>query len=281
MHDFLAEFAADAQFLKLLTRRDDEVDLTVAALELARDAEPDLDFTPTLKWIADRGGELSGPLAHAASDTELLEGLGECLRGGHGLVGNAECYEQAESSFLNRVIERKTGLPIALSVLYMAVAGRAGLDLEGVGAPIHFLTRYETLDDPLFLDAFAGGQVLSLEQCLNRVQETSGLSADEALAALAPVGTRTIITRMLNNLKALYARQEDWPACWRVQQRLLALHPGAFHERRDWALLAVRTGRSSPAIDMLESCLATCPADERATLESQLAEARKSLARWN
>lgn len=281
MPDFIADFSADAEFLKLLTRRDDGVDLTRAALELARDADPQLNFAPTLAWIDARAGELGGPLARAPSDVEMLRAFGSHLAGNHGLVGNAECYERADSSFLNRVIELKTGLPIALSVLYMAVAERAGVSLKGVGAPVHFLTRYETLDGVLFVDAFAGGTILTLQNCLDRVQETSGLSGAQALSALEPASSRQIVVRMLNNLKALYARAQDWHACWKVQHRLLALQPAAFPERRDWALVSLRAGRAGPAINMLESCLATCPPDDREMLEQQLDEARRELAKWN
>lgn len=280
MFDFIADFSADTEFRKLLTRRED-VHLATAALELARDADPELDFGPTLKWIDARAGELSGPLARARSDDEVLEALAACLAGRHGLAGNAECYEFPESSFLNCVIERKCGLPIALSVIYMAVAERAGISLAGVGAPAHFMTRYETLVEPLFVDAFAGGKILTLAQCLDRVQDAAGISTEQALASLEPVGPRTIITRMLNNLKALYARQEDWRACWKVQHRLLALQPAVFHERRDWALVSIRSGRAGPAVDLLEDCLKSCPAEERKVLEQHLAEARKALAQWN
>jgi regulator of sirC expression with transglutaminase-like and TPR domain len=279
--DFITDFSADNEFLKLLTRRDDEVDLPRAALELARDADPQLDFSPTLAWIDARAGELSGPLAKASSDEEMLLVFSRELAGHHGLVGNAECYERADSSFLNRVIELKTGLPIALSVLYMAVAERAGVSLHGVGAPVHFLTRYETLDGALFVDAFAGGTVLTLRDCLDRVRETSGLTGPQALAALEPVGPRQIVIRMLNNLKSLYARSQDWHACWKVQHRLLALLPAAFHERRDWALVSLRAGRAGPAINMLESCLATCAQEDRESLQQQLDEARRELAKWN
>lgn len=280
MFDFLKDFAADGEFLKLLTRRED-VHLATAALELARDGDSQLDFGPTLAWIDARAGELSGPLARARSDEEVLQALAECLGEQQGLVGNAECYEHPESSYICDVIERKTGLPIALSVLYMAVAERAGLTLQGVAAPIHFLTRYETLDAPLFVDAFAGGTVLTLAQCITRVEDTSELTGRRAIAALDPVGPRAIITRMLNNLKALHAKHEDWRACWKVQHRLLALHPAAFHERRDWALVSLRAGRASAAIDMLQNCLASAPTDERDTLEQHLAEARKEQAKWN
>jgi regulator of sirC expression with transglutaminase-like and TPR domain len=278
--DFVEDFAADTEFLKLLTRRDD-VDLAVCSLELARDATPDLDFAPTLAWIAARGAELSGPVARAQSDEAMLAALSACLAEQHGLAGHADVYDSPESSFLNRVIERKTGLPIALSVLYMLVAERIGITLKGVGAPRHFLTRYETLDAPLFVDAFAGGTVLTHAQCLERVRESSGLSAPRAQAALNPVDVRTIVKRMLNNLKSLYARNENWHACWKVQHRLLALDPASFHERRDWALVSLRTDRSATAIDMLQDCLHSSPEDEREALESHLADARSRHARWN
>jgi len=281
LQDFMADFSADDEFRKLLCRRDDEVDLSRAALELARDAQPGLEFEPTLTWIKARCGELSGPLARAASDQDLLQTLSGCLAGQHGLTGSDDCFAQPESSFLNRVIERKTGLPIALSVLYIAVADAAGVALAGVAAPVRFLLRYETLDEPLFLDPFAGGAVLTVEQCLERVHDTSGLTGEPALAALEPVGPRTIITRMLNNLKSLYAREENWRACWKVQHRLLALQPAVFHERRDWALVSLRTGKAGAAIDMIESCLPTCPPDERETLERHLGEAKRQLAQWN
>lgn len=280
MFDFLSDFAADREFCKLLARHE-EVDLAVAALELARDAEPGLEFGPTLDWMSKRASELSGPIARAGSDEKVLNALAECLAGTHGLLGGAECYELADSSYLNRVIERKTGLPIALSVLYMSVAERAGLTLLGVAAPGHFLTRYETIDAPLFVDAFAGGAVLSRAECLAQIEERTELRGRQATAALEPVGPRTIITRMLNNLKALHAKHENWRACWKVQHRLLALQPGAFHERRDWGLVSLRAGRAGPAIDMLENCLATSPPDERESLERHLDDARKELAQWN
>lgn len=280
VHDFLADFPRDTEFLKLLTRRDD-VHLPTAALELARDADPDLDFAETLSWIDARSRDLAGPLARAQSDEEMLRELAACLGGEYGIAGSAECYSDPESSFLNCVIERKTGLPIALSVLYMAVAERAGIALQGVGAPSHFLTRYETFDTPLFVDAFAGGSILTLRQCLDRVREASGLSSEDARAALEPVGPRVIIIRMLNNLKSLYAKQENWHACWNVQHRLLALQPAAYHERRDWALVALRTNRVGPAVDMLQSCLPACPTDERPHLEGLLEESHRELAKWN
>ena len=279
--DFPKDFAQDAEFVKLLGWQDDMVDLTVAALEIARDAYPRLEFAPVLDWIASRGDELRGPVARAPSDEAVLSELADCLAGKHGIRGTPEIYDEADGSFLHRVIERKTGIPISLSVLYMAVAKQAGIELLGVAAPAHFLTCYETFDEPLFVDAFAAGKVLTLAECLERLDQTQELSREAARKALEPVGPRPIVTRMLNNLKTLYAKQRDWGACWKVQHRLLALQPGAYGERRDWAVISIKAGRSGPGLAMLDDCLKTCPQQEQEFLQSQRREALGKLAQWN
>jgi regulator of sirC expression with transglutaminase-like and TPR domain len=279
--DFLEDFAADAEFRKLLGRQDDQVDLTTAALELARDAYPELVFEPVIRWIDERAGELRGPVARAASDEALLGELAECLAGRQGIVGSREIFEHADGSFLHRVIERKTGIPISLSVLYMAVAQRTGIPLKGVAAPGHFLTCYETFDTPLFVDAFAGGKIRTIDETVVWLEENQGLSRENARAALEPVGPRPIIIRMLNNLKTLYAKQREWRGCWKVQHRLLALQPAAYNERRDWAVIAVKADRSGQAIEMLDRCLETCPPEEREFLQKQRQEAHGKLAQWN
>jgi regulator of sirC expression with transglutaminase-like and TPR domain len=279
--DFLQEFSRDTEFTKLLGRRDDQVDLTIAALELARDAEPDLDFQPVVEWISQRAAELQGPLARASNDEQILHELAECLAERQGITGSSEIYESADGSFLNKVIELKAGIPISLSVLYMAVAEKAGISLKGVGAPGHFLARYDTLDKPLFVDAFAGGRVLTYDECSQWVMKTQHVERSLVRRTLEAVGPRAIISRMLNNLKALYARQEEWGACWHVQNRLLALRPADFGERRDWAVISIRAGRAVGAVDMLESCLKSCPSDERDFLNQQLTAAHGKIAQWN
>lgn len=273
-------FTCDAEFLKLVTRRAD-VDITLVALEIARDAYPDLDFRPTLQWIDDRADELSGPIARARVETDALRLLAECLAGRHGINGDVACYEQADSSYLHRIIESKRGLPILLSILYMAVARRVGLDLRGVSAPRHFLARYESVDGTLFVDAFGRGRVMTYSRCIKWLCEISGLNKPDIRASLKSVGPRTIATRLLNNLKALYAKQENWPAAWMVQHRLAALQPCSYQERRDLGLISLRANRPGQAIDLLRSCLRTCPQDEKPALERNLQQANSQLCRWN
>jgi regulator of sirC expression with transglutaminase-like and TPR domain len=279
--DFRNDFLADTEFLKLLARQDDQVDLTTAALELARDAYPGLVFEPTISWIEARADELRGPMTRAGSDEAILGELSECLALHHGIVGSPEMFENADGSFLNRVIEQKSGIPISLSVLYMAVAKAAGIELSGVGAPGHFLMRYETFDTPLFLDAFAGGTILSYDECARRLESAQGVSPDDVSQVIEPVGPRFIIIRMLNNLKSLYAKRGEWKACWKVQHRLLALQPAKYAERRDWAVISLKAERSRPALEMLEACLATCPPEEKEFLEQQRRAAHGKLAQWN
>jgi regulator of sirC expression with transglutaminase-like and TPR domain len=273
-------YACDAEFLKLFTRRAD-VDLTLVALELARDAQPGLDFRPALEWIDQRARELSGAVARSRSDAEALRLLVECLAEQHGIFGDVECYQRAESSFLNRVIETGRGLPITLSILYMAVADRVGIDLRGVSAPRHFLTRFESVDGSLFVDPFARGRIISQRECVRWLCEISGLKKSDVRVSLKPVGSRTIVIRMLNNLKALYIRQEGWTAAWMVQHRLAALLPCSYQERRDLALISIRANRPGHAIDLLQSCLRTCPTEEKPSLELHLQEANSQLCRWN
>lgn len=274
------DYACDSQFLKLLARQTD-VDLTTAALELARDAYPGLDFRPTLDWIQDRADELAAPVSRAHSGPQVLWELGRCLAERHGLHGNESAYDRADSSYLHRVIETKRGIPISLSVLYMAVAQRVGIDLRGVAAPMHFLTRYDSVDGPLFVDAFTHGRVLQEQECRQWIGEISQLWGQAVEAALRPVGPRAIVIRMLNNLKAVYTGQEDWRAAWIVQHRLTALEPFRYQHRRDLALLALRADRPGQAVDLFRSCLRGCPQRDRPSLERHLFEAQAQLARWN
>ena len=268
-------FSRDPEFTKLLGRRTD-VDLTYAALELARDAYPSLDFNQTLGWINARRAELAGPVARAKSEIDALRELAYCLGETHGIAGDQSAYERADSSYLNRVIETKRGIPISLSVLYIAVAQSLGLELQGVGAPMHFLTRFESCEEPIFLDAFSHGRILTLDECVQWLQSITGMSTEQVTSRLQP-----IIIRMLTNLKSLYTQQKDWAAACVVQQRLTALLPTSYLERRDLGMIALRANRPGQAIDVLQTCLKTCPSGEADVLKHHICEAQTQLAHWN
>ncbi|MBT6157815.1 MAG: tetratricopeptide repeat protein [Planctomycetaceae bacterium] len=274
------DYSSDSEFQKLCARRDD-ADLTIAALELARDAYPGLQFDETLEWIDTRARDLSGPVAHARTEMDMLGELANAIGQTHGVFGDSAAYDRVESSYLHKVIETRRGIPISLSVLYIAVAGRVGIDLAGVSAPSHYLTQYESSDGPLFIDAFSRGRILRYDECVEWLQGMTELPRHQVEPTLRAATPRTTIIRMLNNLKAIYARQDDWPAAWKVQHRLSTLQPASYTERRDLAVMSVRANKPADAVDLLDACLKTCPQSERELLQSQLEQAQSQLARWN
>ncbi len=274
------EFHNDPEFRKLLTRSSD-VDLTLVALELARDGQPRLDFSHTLDWISRRADEVRSHLTRIRHERAMLRELSKCLSGTHGLHGDREAFLRSESSYINRVIETGVGIPISLSLVYVAVAQRAGVELEGVAAPMHFLTRLESIEGPLFVDAFHQGEVLNYDECCSWIQSLSGLSSDEIENSLEPARPRDIVIRMLNNLKALQVKQEKWDQAWHVQRRLAALHPGAYEQRRDLALIALKSNHPGTAVDLLENCLKSCTPQDRPILQGHLLAAERLLADMN
>jgi regulator of sirC expression with transglutaminase-like and TPR domain len=274
------DFSEDAEFSKLLVR-DSDVDLTLVSLEIARDANPGLRFEETLDWIAARGEELAGLAAAAWNEADGLRALCRLMAETYGLRGDEQAYQSTASSYLPEVIARQRGIPISLSILYMAVARAAGIELQGVAAPQHFLTRFDGADGPLFLDAFGGGLVLDRNECLQFLHELTNMPESELKPCLKPVGVRAIVIRMLNNLKVLHAKLEDWPAAWLVQERLVALKPGCYEEHRDFAFIALKCERSQQALEMLDDCLAECPENQTELLQQHVEEAKRQLARWN
>src|SRR5512138_1765819 len=167
------ESRARARFAALLER--DPVPLDEAALALAEEEYPDLDPEEVLVLL-DRLGERVRARAPApARAATLLEALRHVLVDEEGLRGNEADYADPRNSFLNEVLERKLGIPISLSVVWMEVARRAGLRLEGVGFPGHFLAKYVSPGGlEVFVDAFHGGEMLSADECVARYRARSG-----------------------------------------------------------------------------------------------------------
>ncbi|MCA9069016.1 MAG: tetratricopeptide repeat protein [Planctomycetaceae bacterium] len=273
------DYSQDSEFQKLVARHSD-VDLTQVALELARDAYPNLDIAEPWNWIRQRAGEIRPQLAFQ-DEVQSISSLSACLADRHGLTGTSEAYEDPDASYLPCVMETGRGIPISLSTIYMAVANQVGMSLQGVSAPLHFLSSIETSEGTLFIDAYAGGRILTFPECLDWLKRLTNFSESELSKALEPVGPREIVVRMLNNLKVLYAKREEWPAAWKVQHRLSTIQPGSYNERRDLGIISLHAGRFNLAVDVLSACVAKCPAEEREILEGHLKHARSKLSEWN
>lgn len=273
-------FQLDTQFMRLV-RRESDVDLVMAALEIARDGQTELQFEPTLRRLRKSVARLTHPVTQAGSEMEELKLLVRHMTEELNLRGDEDCFSEPESSYLNRVLETGRGIPISLSVIYLSVANNLGIPLEPIAAPAHFLTRLPTDSGHLYVDAFDQGRIMLESECIAWLHDLTELPVAEIRRSLKPVDERTIIIRMLNNLKAVFGSQDAWGAAWRVQLRLSLLIPGSYRERRDLAILALRAGRAGEAIDQLRRCLEICPPDERPVLQQHLKQAEREAPYWN
>ena len=273
-------FEHDQQFMRLV-RRETDVDLVTAALEIARDGQGNLAFEPTRIRLQKSIARLTHPVTQAGSDVEELKLLVRHMTEELNLRGDEDCFLEPDASYLNRVLETGRGIPISLSLVYLNVANELGIPLEPISAPSHFLTRLQTDSGNLYIDAFDNGRIMEELECIEWLHGITELPTEEIRRSLKPVDERTIMIRMLNNLKSLFGNREMWVSAWRVQCRLSLLIPGSYRERRDHAILTLRAGRAGEAVDLLERCLTVCPADERPVLSQHLTQAKREVPSCN
>lgn len=178
-------------------------ELETGCFNLARIMYPELsitDFCQSIDTIAKRCKELSVEPSNAKDRCKVINRV---LFHELGFRGNMENYEAPSNSFLNRVIETRKGIPITLSALYILVAHRLNLDLDGIVLPGHFIVVCYEDETPFYIDPFERGKTWTAEQLLQRLEETSFISN---IHALRPVPTREILSRMCRNLVNHYAQ---------------------------------------------------------------------------
>jgi regulator of sirC expression with transglutaminase-like and TPR domain len=154
-----------------------------------------------------------------------------------GFRGNADEYYDPRNSFLNDVMDRRLGIPITLSIIYMEVGRRVGMPLQGIGMPGHFLMKYAEPGTDIYIDAFNRGRILSRRGCEELVQELYGEPVALQESFLAPVTKKQILARVLMNLKAIYIRTKEHLKALSVIERLLIIQPGLEQEIKDRAAL--------------------------------------------
>lgn len=273
-------FSRDEQFLRLV-RRETDVDLVTAALEIARDRQPDLQFGPVRELLQRAVSRLTHPVTQAGSDLEELKLLVRYMTEELGLHGEAAYLSDPASHYLHHVLETGRGIPISLSVLYLYVANELGIPLQPISTPARFLTRLQTDAGNLYVDAFDQGRILTEPECIGLIRVMTGAPVSEVRRFLRPADERSIVIRMLQNLKTVYGSQEQWGPAWRVQCRLKMLLPASWRERRDHAILTLRSGRVGQAIALLQQGLSDCPAEDRLFLENHLQQAKRMLPECN
>jgi regulator of sirC expression with transglutaminase-like and TPR domain len=228
-------------FAQIVRREDARIDLARACLMIAEDAYPGLDVERYIGEIERMAMRLRARLPQSSSAEEKVVALNQFLYEDLGYWGNTDDYYDPRNSYLNEVIERKTGIPITLSILYMELGRRIGLPLEGVSFPGHFLVRLRLRGGMLVLDPFAGGAPQSEDDLRNRVKRVIPDGVADNLPAselpldqfLEPATNRQILSRVLRNLKGIYREADKPERMLDVLNRMLLVTPGASAELRD------------------------------------------------
>jgi regulator of sirC expression with transglutaminase-like and TPR domain len=214
------------RFAGLVQRDDADIRLDEAALLIGAWEHEAFDVAPHLRALDGLAKRAAPAIEGATSPDEVGRALAATLFQKLAFRGNTEAYYDPRNSFLADVIERRVGIPISLSVLYMEVARRLGLDVGGVGFPGHFLVRVDGGRAPLILDPFRGGTALDRADLEALLVRSVGPDARLDDVSLSPSPKRAILVRMLNNLAGIYGRDGDTARSLEVLERVAALDPG-------------------------------------------------------
>lgn len=254
--------AVRAQFALVVKGPEDSIDLVEAALLIARTAFPDLTgshYKVLLDRLADR---LRGTLGPFSSAGDILSGLNRILFDEEGFQGDHHNYYDPQNSFLNRVLERKLGIPITLSLVYSEVGQRAGFPVYGFGLPGHFIAGLQHASGTLYIDPFNRGEILTEKECRDMILSRYGREAAVDDSWKIPAGKKTILKRMLRNLKGIYRQLNQDLQSFEMLQWVLAVDPDAPDELKERGLLYEAMGNSAFAVRDLERYLEVAPATE-------------------
>ncbi len=254
----------------LMELEPDQIRLDCAALHLARDAYPHIDVAAYLARldvltdeVAERRPGLSAPQRYEALRAVLVEQ--------HGFHGNAREYHDPDNSYLNRVLDRRLGIPIALATIWIEIARRLKWPVSGVAFPGHFLARFDDPERFILVDPFNAGQPLSLDDCRTLLRTSFNGELEFSQELIEPVDTRTILTRMLNNLRSIYLARRDWDRLAPVLCRLAAVEPENGRHLQELASLHYRQGDVRGAYAHLAVYLERLPdAEDRAQVRYNL-----------
>ncbi|HYR18689.1 MAG TPA: transglutaminase-like domain-containing protein [Myxococcales bacterium] len=251
--------AASRRELEQLARRE-PIDLARAALAIAREEYPQLDEAHYLKSLDEFALQVTRGLPAGALPERRVGRLNAVLFHELGFTGNQADYYDPRNSFFNEVIERRTGIPLSLSLVYLEVGRRCGLRVDGVSFPGHFLCKVTLDDGELIVDAFNRGQLLGLAELKRRFASAAGDATRFEPRLLRAARPKEILARMLQNLRSIYLERRDLPRALSAVDRQLLLQPDDVRVLRDRARLCEQLGGPEAAAANLETVLRLQPA---------------------
>ncbi len=271
------------RFAEFVSR--EQFNLAEASLMLAQDIYPDIEIPAYLGRLDSIAGSIRKRLADDAFAEQKVIALNYYLFNEMRFSGNIEDYYDPRNSYLNEVIERRTGIPITLGILYLEVGKRLGLNVKGVSFPGHFLVKLAVKRGQLVLDPFTGGEAQSeadLRQRLAQVLPPDEAGNTQLDRYLEPATPRQIVARVLRNLKNIYLQTGKLEPALAVMQRMLLVMPESAEELRDRGLIYQQLDCFRPALSDLQNYLRRRPeASDAAEIHGKIVELRQAATRLN
>lgn len=269
------------RFAELVTR--EQFSLAEACLLIAEDEYPGLDIAACVAKLDAMAATVRGRLAADALAEQKVAALNWHLFGELRFCGNADAYYDPRNSYLNEVLERRTGIPITLSIVYLEVGRRLGLQVQGVSFPGHFLVQLRLKRGQLLLDPFTGGEPCSESELRTRLGQAlpsdrrGKLDLDRYLEPAAP---REIVARVLRNLKGIYLKRGAFDRALAVMHRMLLVVPESAEELRDRGLVHAELECFRPALADLQNYLRRRPdAADASDIHARVVELREAASR--
>ena len=217
---------------------------------------PDLSITDYVQKLYAMGEDLKNSLSEIKNPTYLVSILNEYMFDGLGFTGNNDDYYNPKNNFLNVVLDKKSGIPITLSIIYIQLASYIGLDLRPVGFPSHFLVKYS---EELILDPFNRGRLLSIENLQEILDRNYGGSVKFSPDFLNEIGPEQILIRICRNLKNSYTQSFNYTMALHCINMILGIEPESPEEIRDKGILESRQLKYELALRSLNRYLEIAP----------------------
>lgn len=269
---------------QIVSGPDEDISLAEAALLIAGHGYPDLNVAAYLSRIEELAYMLRLRIDEADSIHERISALNQFLFGELGFAANSDDYYDPRNSFLNEVLERRTGIPITLSVIYMELGRKVGLPLQGVSFPGHFLVKCAVPEGAVVLDPYSGGISLGLPDLQKRLREVQGGEVSRAIVAelLVSASNKDIIVRLLRNLKAIYLREHKLDKALPIMNWIIATMPEQTPELRDRGMIYQELECPRAALTDFETYLQLSPgSDDAGDIRGRIIELRRQVARLN
>jgi regulator of sirC expression with transglutaminase-like and TPR domain len=269
-------------FQQLVTLPDGAIPLAEAALLMACEEYPQLTIAPYLDQLDAIAAKVKDTMREGDAPMEIARKISAILFGELGFRGNTEDYYDPRNSFFNDVLERRIGIPITLSAVYMEIARRLPFPVSGVGMPGHFLVKYSDRTLEFFLDPYNGGEILSHQDCEEKLKQLYGDSLQFTEQLLDAVTHRQILARMLNNLKSIYLKGHTYDKGLAIVDMMMLVDPNDPEQYRDRGLLRLRLRQFEKAARDLEHYIKVAPgAADRADVEDHLNKLKRIQAMMN